>query len=139
MVKEIVKDVELLQKKCIKVNNIADDLYIIQDLIDTAEFHKSNCLGLAANQIGYHKRIVIIKDGDGWLPLINPAIFYRSTGRHDSEEGCLSLEGTRMVARHNRVSVMYQNKRGKWIKLQLKGLAADVIQHETDHLEGILI
>ena len=94
MVKEIVKDVEALSKPLEKATK--DDLYIIRDLIDTAKAH-DNCLGLTANQIGYTKRIILVKNGESWKPSINPIIVKKSRETYIAEEGCLSLDGERRM------------------------------------------
>jgi peptide deformylase len=104
MVKDIVKDTDFLSKKC----NIASwkkDQDIITDLIDTAEQYRDTCLGLASNQIGYNKRIVVIKNGSSWRVMINPVIRRHSRNMHESHEGCLSLEGVRDVMRYDWVEV----------------------------------
>lgn len=145
MIKEIVKDTQELSKICHSINirdrkgNIVVR-NIIEDLIDTATEHSETCIGLAANQIGYNYRVIVISDGrDNWLPMINPIIKSRSTKKHSSEEGCLSLEGMRTVTRHDKVEVMYQTLKGTVKTLKLSGRNADVVQHEMDHLNGILI
>jgi peptide deformylase len=140
MIKEIVKDEEFLSQKSEKFIFGEDD-YIIQDLIDTAEAHKDNCAGLAAPQIGYLKRVVIVRIGnEGYLPMINPVIFSKRGGTRICSEGCLSLEGMRDVKRHKEILYKYENIDGKTIVSRpIKGYLAQVIQHEVDHLNGVLI
>ncbi|MDF2841677.1 MAG: formylmethionine deformylase [Herbinix sp.] len=141
MVREIVKDKEILKQPCEKVEKGEDVLYIIQDLIDTAEIYKDKCIGLAANQIGYNKRIVLIKNGASWVHFINPVICEnRKHGKCISEEGCLSLDGVRTVPRWNRVTLRYRDDKGDIKVLKdLRRPYSIVLQHEVDHLNGILI
>lgn len=144
MIREIVKDTDKLQQPCklaIKKNKqeIAD---IIQDLKDTAMAYEEskNCVGLAANQIGYDKRIIIGNfDGKRWTVMINPRITNHSKSIEVSEEGCLSLEGTRNVVRFKAVEVMYLDESFKAHTVRLKGFSGYIAQHEIDHLNGKLI
>ena len=150
MIKEIVKDVNFLSKKCkpvSKKDNIAD---IIQDLRDTATAYEEShdCVGLAANQIGYDRKVIIVRihpHGNYkenklfWLVMVNPVITALSKETIDSEEGCLSLEGTRTVKRYNGVMVVYQDVNGKMQSAEFWGLEACIVQHEVDHLGGKLI
>jgi peptide deformylase len=143
MVKDIVKDTDFLSKKC----NIASwkkDQDIITDLIDTAEQYRDTCLGLASNQIGYNKRIVVIKNGSSWRVMINPVIRRHSRNMHESHEGCLSLEGIRDVMRYDWVEVTYQDQKGKmhtdcFVNEYTNTRYSDVSQHEIGHLDGQLI
>lgn len=150
MIKEIVKDTVFLSRKCkpvTKKDNIAE---IIQDLKDTAAAYEESydCVGLAANQIGYDKRVIIVRihphgnykeDKLFWVIMVNPVITNKTKEVIDSEEGCLSLEGTRMVKRHNGVLVVYKDIRGKMQSSEFYGLEACIVQHEIDHLYGKLI
>lgn len=136
MVKEIVKDTEVLSKPLERATK--DDLYIIRDLVDTAKAH-DNCLGLTANQIGYTKRIILVKNGESWKPFINPIIVKKSRETYIAEEGCLSLDGERKVKRHHSIRLAYQEENGKQRVSDFSGLMAEIIQHEVDHCNGILI
>ena len=131
MVKEIVKDENILTKKSIRATK--EDLYIIQDLIDTAEAHKDRCCGLAAIQLGYEKNIcIILKDGK-WIPFVNPMVSRRSINWFENEESCMSLEGTRKAKRYEWIEVIYMDRKLKSKKMMLTGFPAVIIQHEMDH------
>lgn len=150
MVKEIVKDVDFLSKKCKPVRkgeNISD---IIQDLRDTATAYEEthDCVGLAANQIGYDKKAIVVRihphgnykeDKLFWLVMVNPVITNTNREVIDSEEGCLSLEGTRTVKRYSGIMVVYRDAKGKMQSAEFYGLEACIVQHEIDHLQGKLI
>ena len=140
MIRCIIKDTELLQQKSRKA--IKGDEQIVRDLLDTAESVKDNCLGLAAIQIGEAVNIIVVRDGSegNFKVMINPVIYKASSRRAQTEEGCLSLEGTRTATRHTDITVMYQPALNrKYIATKLYGLKAYVVQHEIDHLHGILI
>lgn len=150
MVKEIVKDVDFLSKKCKPVRkgeNISD---IIQNLRDTAAAYEEthDCVGLAANQIGYDKKAIVVRihphgnykeDKLLWLVMVNPVITNTNREVIDSEEGCLSLEGTRTVKRYSGIMVVYRDAKGKMQSAEFYGLEACIVQHEIDHLQGKLI
>ena len=137
MVKEIVKDTEFL-KKPLKSATKAD-LYIIEDLLDTAVANDDRCLGLTANQIGYDKRIIVVKMDDKYIPFINPVIMQKSKSTYIAEEGCLSLDGTREVKRHQSIMLLWTDANFKSHKSVFHGLTAEIIQHEVDHCNGKLI
>jgi len=137
MVREIVKDLEAL-KVPLKTATKAD-MHIVTDLLHTAEFHQENCLGLAANQIGYDKRIIVVKMGEGFVPFINPVITLKSKRTYMSCEGCLSLEGTKEVKRHNGIRLTWLDKNFKSHSEIFTGMTAIIIQHEVDHCNGKLI
>lgn len=138
MVKEIVKDETILTQKSEQVN-FEDAQHIIVDLLDTANEHIDHCAGLAAPQIGVNKRVVVIRNGDTFHPMINPAIIKKSGKRFINSEGCLSLDGIRSVERTTSVLVSYMDKSGKRLTKTFNGMPAIIIQHEVDHLNGILI
>ncbi len=109
---------------------------LIDDLIETMMVE--NGVGIASTQIGSDKRIIIV-DVDGVLPLINPEIVGKSVRRIEFEEGCLSVPGvTGIVKRHREVKLKAFDRNGKPLTIKAKGLLAIVLQHETDHLDGIL-
>ncbi len=143
MVREIVKNENQLTKSLKRVEKnegkLAKD--IIHDLLDTAVPYGDECLGLAANQIGYDKRIIIARIGrEGeFKALINPIIIKASTRKIETSERCLSLEGERTAQRHIAVTVMYLDKNLKLQKIDLSGRDAVIVQHEIDHTNGILI
>lgn len=144
MVREIVKDTEALSQKCEKVLDVKQVKEIIQDLIDTINDNNENntrqCCGLAANQIGENVKVIVVQMPNGKLePFINPVIVSHSKTRLMSTEGCMSLEGERVVERYEKVMIMAQNMSGKWYKKAFGGFTAIAIQHEIDHTNGILI
>ena len=104
MIKDIIKDQFFLQQKSIPASQI--DIHIVNDLKDTLEAHRQECVGLAANMIGYHKRIMIVNDEGKDLILINPQ-FLKQEGQYQCEEGCLSLVGTRPTKRYKKIKVDY--------------------------------
>jgi peptide deformylase len=138
MVKEIVKDTEVLTQKSEPVS-MEEAQEIITDLLDTAQAHIDECAGLAAPQIGVNKKVIVIRNGDNFYPMINPVVVRKIGKKFLNNEGCLSLEGTRSVERYPSVLVGYTDKNGKRITKTFNGLSAIVVQHETDHLNGILI
>lgn len=138
MVKEIVKDETILTQKSETVS-VEEAQEIITDLFDTANAHLEECAGLAAPQIGVHKRVVVIRGGDTFWPMINPVIIKHSGRRFINSEGCLSLDGVRSVERSTSVLVAYMDRSGKRITKTFNGMPAIIIQHEIDHLNGKLI
>lgn len=135
---EIIKDEAFLTQKSDRVTKDDDIQSIIKDLIDTANEHKETCLGIAAVQIGIHKRICIVRDGEeGWMPFINPMIIGHGNRSYISSEGCLSLEGEREVKRWETVTIMHGL--GKVKKIRLGKTYSVILQHEIDHFNGILI
>jgi peptide deformylase len=140
MIKEIVKDIEFLKQKSEDFNFKTDNIYLIQDLLDTAEYHRANCVGLAAPQIGVHKRAIVVLTNTGFEPMLNPVIFWKDLkSKYNTVEGCLSLDGERETKRFRRIKVKYINKYGDTIIRQFDGYQAQIIQHEVDHLNGVLI
>lgn len=138
MVREIVKDPEFLSKKS-ETFIFGQDDHIIQDLLDTVNAHKENCAGLAAPQIGELKRVIVVRMNDKFVPFINLKIIKKSPGVYHTMEGCLSLDGQRNVKRHYTIMVSYTTTNGKNKVQQFGGDIAQIIQHEVDHLNGILI
>lgn len=137
MVKEIIRDVDFLSKPLMKATK--DDLHIINDLIDTAEEHRDNCLGLTANQIGYDKRIIVVKIDEKYIPFVNPIITQKSKETYNAEEGCLSLDGLRTVKRYCSIRLTWLDAKFKSHSSVFGGLTAEIIQHEVDHCNGKLI
>lgn len=136
MVREIVKDRILLARKALLATE--EDLPLVEDLLDTLKAHREECVGMAANMIGINKRIVVFADGDKLTALLNPVILEKSEP-YEAEEGCLSLPGTRKTVRFGKITVRYQNKRMEQKRRTFTGFPAEIIQHEIDHCEGILI
>ena len=136
MIKLIIKDPIFLARK--STTATVDDLPIAQDLRDTLSAHKEGCVGMAANMIGSSKRIIIFDDNGTPTVMLNPEII-RFSDPYEAEEGCLSLSGRRKVKRYRSIKVRYQNER---LQIRLKtftGWTAQIIQHEIDHCNGILI
>lgn len=138
MVREIVKDTEFLSQKS-EVVSMEEAKDIITDLLDTANFHSDNCAGLASPQIGILKRVVVVRNGSGFFPMINPIVVRKMGKKFINNEGCLSLEGCRNVERYSSVLVSYIDKNGKKQVKTFNGISAIIVQHETDHLNGVLI
>ena len=138
MVREIIKDPSILTQKS-ELFIFGQDDHIIQDMLDTANAHKDNCAGLAAIQIGVAKRVILVRQGDKFVPFINPVVTMKSRETYMTEEGCLSLESKHRVERHYSVMVSYMTKNGKKKVQQFSGYIAQIIQHEVDHLNGVLI
>ena len=138
MIKDIVKNTEILSKKSERFEFGKDD-YLIQDMLDTAEHHKDHCVGLACIHIGVPKRIILVRQNDKFIPFINPIITQRSKETYTATERCLSLDGEREVKRHKGVKVIYTTKDKKTKCMAFSGFVAQIIQHEIDHLNGILI
>ena len=148
MVRTIIKNIDMLKQKSYRfmwsgVTNPdypnPGDEYLIKDILDTAEYNKDNCVGLSAIQMGIPKRLIVVKMGDKFAPMINPAIIQKSKETYTAIEGCLSLEGQREVRRHRSVKVAYQNRDGRAKVETFKVFVAEIIQHEVDHTNGILI
>ena len=136
MVKPIVKDVMFLGQKSEPAT--ADDRQIITDLQDTLKAHRDGCVGMEANMIGNKKRIIIVSMGFADLVMKNPVIKAKS-GKYETEESCLSLTGRRKTERYQNIEVEYFDISFKKQKQKFSGYAAQIIQHEMDHLEGIII
>ena len=136
MVKAIVKDVFFLGQKSETATK--QDLPVGQDLQDTLIANRDRCVGMAANMIGVKKRIIIVNMGFMNVVMYNPVIVKKDTP-YETEEGCLSLEGVRKTTRYQNIEVEYLD--GSWKKQRQKysGWIAQIIQHECDHLEGIII
>ena len=136
MIKPIVKDFLFLQQKSQKASPA--DLSVGQDLLDTLAAHQDECVGLAANMIGVNKRIILINLGGLPLLMYNPQLKQKSQP-YQTEEGCLSLTGSRKTTRYREIVVDYLDSNWQRQSLTLKDFPAQICQHELDHLEGILI
>ena len=115
-----------------------EDLPAAQDLLDTLAAHKDGCVGMAANMIGVRKRIIAFDNEGRYMVMFNPEIVKKS-GPYEAEEGCLSLTGIRKAKRWQSVKVRYQNEKFQPRLKTFTGWTAQIIQHEIDHCEGILI
>ena len=136
MVKPICKDVLILSRK--STNATKADLPTAADLLDTLVANKEICVGMAANMIGVNKAIIVF-DNDGTpCEMFNPVIVKQS-GAYETDEGCLSLTGTRKTKRHKVIKVQWQNEKFQTRLKTFTGWTAEIIQHEIDHCEGILI
>lgn len=136
MIKSIVKDILFLGQKSIP--STPEDKQVAQDLKDTLAAHQEECVGMAANMIGYKKRTIIVSMGFINMIMNNPVMISRS-GEYDTEEGCLSLTGTRPCKRYKEIEVRYQDENFVEKTQKFSGFTAQIIQHEMDHLEGIII
>ena len=136
MVREIIHDPIFLQRK--SLNATAADLPIAEDLVDTLQANADRCVGLAANMIGKRKRIIAFCNGPLIMVMLNPKIINKD-GEYETDEGCLSLDGVRKTTRYQNIEVEYLD--GSWKKHRQKysGWTAQIIQHEVDHLDGIII
>ena len=136
MIREICKDEAFLAQKAEPA--AADDLVVAQDLLDTLTAHKDGCVGMAANMIGVNKRIIAFDNDGEYMVMFNPVIVKQS-GPYEAEEGCLSLTGTRKTKRFQTIKVQWQNEKFQTRIKTCTGWTAEIIQHEIDHCEGILI
>ncbi len=136
MLRPIVKDPIFLARRSEPA--ALSDLPVAQDLRDTLEAHRDGCVGMAANMIGVAKRIIIFDDSGSVTVMFNPEIV-KCSGAYDAEEGCLSLSGTRRAKRYRSIKVRYQNERFQTRIKTYTGFTAQIIQHEIDHLNGVLI
>ncbi|MBQ8618878.1 MAG: peptide deformylase [Clostridia bacterium] len=114
------------------------DKRVALDLLDTLRAHLDGCVGMAANMIGVHKRIIAVHTDFGQIVMLNPKIVSKS-GAYEAEEGCLSLAGVRKAKRYQSIEVEYQDLNMKKLRRSFSGFTAQIIQHEIDHCDGILI
>ncbi|WP_418484337.1 peptide deformylase [Dysosmobacter sp.] len=136
MIREICRDETFLAQKAAPAT--ADDLATAQDLLDTLTAHKDSCVGMAANMIGVCKRIIAFDNDGTYMVMFNPVIV-RQSGPYETQEGCLSLSGVRKTKRFQTVKVQWQNEKFQTRLKTFTGWTAEIIQHEIDHCEGILI
>ena len=136
MVKKIVRDPMFLQQKSEPATEA--DKQVIQDLLDTLRANQVRCVGMAANMIGVKKRIIVVAMGPFQFAMVNPVITKRS-GEYKTEESCLSLEGVRPCTRYKEIEVDYLDQDFKPQHGKYKDFTAQIIQHEIDHFDGILI
>ena len=136
MLRELCRDETFLAQKAAPAT--ADDLATAQDLLDTLIAHKDGCVGMAANMIGVCKRIIAFDNEGTYMVMFNPVII-RQSGPYEAQEGCLSLTGVRKTKRFQPVKVQWQNEQLQTRLKTFTGSTAEIIQHEIDHCEGILI
>jgi len=136
MVKQIIRDRFFLRQKSEEATE--KDREIITDLRDTLTANEDRCIGMAANMIGKLKRIIVVALPFGPMVMINPEILVRSEP-YEAEEGCLSLDGVRKTTRYKKIVVRYQDENFKDTLQEFSGMVAQTIQHECDHLDGVII
>ena len=136
MIREICRDEAFLAQKAEPATK--DDLPIAADLLETLEHHKARCVGMAANMIGVSKRIIAFDNEGTYMVMFNPEII-RKSGPYQAEEGCLSLTGTRPARRWKSIKVRWQNEKFQERLKTFTGWTAQIIQHEIDHCEGVII
>lgn len=136
MVRNIIHDPFLLSRKSEKATPA--DLNIAADLLDTLKANADDCVGMAANMIGELKCIIVFASETGYMTMLNPVII-KKNGEYEAEEGCLSLSGVRKVKRYRSIKVQYCDLSLKQHISSFSGWTAQIIQHETDHCNGVLI
>lgn len=136
MICEICRDESFLAQKAEAAG--VEDLGTAQDLLDTLIAHKDGCVGMAANMIGVCKRIIAFDNEGKFEVMLNPEIIKQS-GAYEAEEGCLSLDGTRKARRYRTIKVRWQNEKLQERIKTFTGFTAEIIQHEIDHCEGVII
>ena len=136
MIKDIMKDPLFLAQKSTDATKA--DQQVVVDLLDTLRANLDHCVGMAANMIGVKKNIIIVNMGIFDVVMFNPIIVSKS-GAYETEEGCLSLSGIRKTTRYENIEVEYQNFSWKKQRQKLSGWTAQIVQHEVDHCNGILI
>ncbi|MGG7159393.1 peptide deformylase [Clostridium baratii] len=136
MIRPVVKDILFLGQK----SEIAtkEDMLVVDDLVDTLRANLEHCVGMAANMIGIKKRILVFAVGNIIVPMVNPVIL-KKENRYETEESCLSLTGFRKTMRYETIEVEYFDRNFKKHKEIFTGFTAQIIQHEMDHFEGIII
>ena len=136
MIRDIMRDEAFLAQKAEPAT--PDDLPVAQDLLDTLAANRSRCVGMAANMIGVNKRIIVFDNEGKYIAMFNPEIIKKSDP-YQAEEGCLSLLGVRPAKRWKSIKVKYQNEQFQVRFKTFTGWTAQIIQHEIDHCEGIVI
>ena len=136
MIKPIIKDIFFLGLK--SEDAVQANTGIGQDLRDTLAANRDRCVGMAANMIGVRKNIIIVNMGPADVIMFNPVILSKDTP-YETEEGCLSLEGVRKTTRYQNIEVEYTDSSWKKQRRKYSGWTAQIIQHEMDHLQGIVI
>lgn len=136
MVRSIMTDTKFLAQKAEPA--VPEDLSVAEDLLETLAAHKEGCVGMAANMIGVNKRIIAFDNEGKYMVMFNPQIVKKS-GPYETQEGCLSLPGARTTKRWKSIKVQYQTEKFQTRYKIFSGWTAQIIQHEIDHCEGILI
>lgn len=136
MIKEINRDIFILSQKSVPATE--NDRQTGEDLLETLIANSERCVGMAANMIGVPKNIIAINDNNNYTVMYNPEIL-KADKEYETEEGCLSLDGVRKTKRYRKIKVRYLDKDFK-IKIKTyDGFTTQIIQHEIDHLSGIII
>lgn len=136
MIREICKDQTFLAQKAEPA--APEDMPVAKDLLETLQHHQEGCVGMAANMIGVNKRIIAFDNEGTYMVMFNPEII-KKTEPYNTEEGCLSLSGVRPVKRWKSIKVRWQNEDFQVRIKTFTGWTAQIIQHEIDHCEGIII
>ena len=136
MNRQIIRDILFLGQKSEEATQA--DLPVARDLMDTLAAHRETCVGLAANMIGVRKRIIVVQAGLLPLVMLNPRIVAKSQP-FEAEEGCLSLDGTRKTTRYQQIEVEFRDMGWKKHRETYTGWTAQIIQHEVDHCDGVVI
>ncbi len=136
MIRSIVRDMFFLGQKSDPAAQ--GDISIGRDLRDTLQANRDRCVGMAANMIGVKKRVIIVNMGLGDVVMYNPVLLQKDSP-YEAEEGCLSLDGTRKTTRYQNIEIEYRDDTWKKHRQRYSGWFAQIIQHELDHLEGIII
>lgn len=136
MIRDICKDENFLAQR--GETALPADLGIAQDLLDTLRAHKDGCVGMASNMIGVNKRIIAFDNEGTYTLMFNPVIV-KHAGPYEAEEGCLSLTGTRKARRYQTIKVRWQSEAFQTRLKTFTGWTAEIIQHEIDHCDGIII
>ena len=136
MIRDICRDETFLAQRAERAG--LEDLETARDLLDTLAAHKESCVGMAANMIGVNKRIIVFDNEGEYMVMLNPVIV-RQSGPYETQEGCLSLSGVRKTKRFQTVKVQWQNEQFQTRLKTFTGWTAEIIQHEIDHCDGILI
>ena len=137
MVRPIVKDKFLLSQKSAPADR--NDLPVAQDMVETIAAHAEECVGMAANMIGVLKRIIVFQEGNKYVVMLNPEVKWESPETYTIKEGCLCHVGAQDVTRHEAIEVEFLDLRMRKCRKKYDSITAEIIQHELDHLEGILI
>ena len=137
MEKKIVKDILFLSQVSQPASQ--EDLYLAKDLQDTLLTNRETCVGLAANMIGVNKNIIVVNDNGKYLVMINPIVLKTSGRLYETEEGCLSHQGVKKTKRYEKIKIAYFDERFKKKIKTFQDYLAQIIQHEIDHCQGILI
>ena len=139
MIQPIMKDEFFLSQKSVPAVNCEEDIQVAHDLLETLEAHKEGCVGMAANMIGVSKRIIAFDNEGSYMVMFNPEIV-KSSDRYEAEEGCLSLlGGPRKTKRFQKIKVRWQTMDFQTRIKTFTGWTAQIIQHEIDHCNGIII